>query len=59
MYYILVCANGERIPVHSRIEIKSYNVANAFAEREDVIKILPVTFISFLIATGGAKVRIY
>lgn len=58
-YYLLICADGARIPVYSKMTIRNLLVANAFADRDDVIKIVPLTFLNFLIATGGRKVSIF
>ena len=58
-YYLLICADGARIPVYSKMTIRNLLVANAFADRDDVIKIVPLTSLNFLIATGGRKVSIF
>jgi len=49
-YYIFIMENGKRIPVKTKINVKSLAIATCFYET--VISFYPTDFMNYLIAGG-------
>lgn len=51
-YYIFITSTGKKIPVKSKMEIRSIKIAKYFYEDEDIVNIFLTNFVNYLIAGG-------